>query len=211
MSKSLKWILTVLLVAVVFVGVYFLYDYLQGQVGSNQFSQPQTADSEKPSGNEEPQSGVESNNSNNNSDSDSGTADTKAPDFTVLDENGKEVKLSDFFGKPIVLNFWASWCYFCKEEMPDFNEAFHNNPDIQFLMINVTDNQRETMESAKKFIGETGYEFPVLYDVQLIAAGSYGASGLPTTYFIDKDGNLVTYATGMLSKENLLKGIEMIK
>ena len=95
--------------------------------------------------------------------------------------------------------------------MPDFNEAYHNNPDIQFLMINVTDGRQETMDSAKEFLEKGKYDFPVFYDKNLNAASTYGASGLPMTFFIDKSGNLVTYAGGMLTAENLAKGIEMIK
>ncbi len=137
--------------------------------------------------------------------------DRTAPDFTVFDESGNEVNLSDYFGKPIVLNFWASWCYYCKEEMPDFNKAYHDVPDVYFLMINVTDGVQETQSSAKNFIEAAGYDFPVFYDTELNAASTYGAYGLPMTIFIDKNGNLVTYANGMLSAENLKKGIDLIK
>ena len=95
--------------------------------------------------------------------------------------------------------------------MPDFNEAYHNNPDIQFLMVNVTDGKQETISSAKKFIEDSGYDFPVFYDTELDAATAYGASGLPMTVFIGKDGKLVTYARGMLSAENLGRGIGLLK
>ncbi|MBQ4347432.1 MAG: TlpA family protein disulfide reductase, partial [Firmicutes bacterium] len=87
-----------------------------------------------------------------------------APDFTVYDSEGNAVMLSDFIGKPIVLNFWASWCGPCKMEMPEFNEAYAElGEDIQFLMVNVTTG-RETQESASAFIEENGYSFPVFYD-----------------------------------------------
>ena len=77
----------------------------------------------------------------------------KAPDFTVFDLDGNEVHLQDFFGKPIVLNFWASWCGPCKMEMPDFNEKYQElGEEIQFLMINMTDGDRETVETAAAFI-----------------------------------------------------------
>ena len=133
-----------------------------------------------------------------------------APDFTVLNENGEEVKLSDYFGKPIVLNFWATWCYYCKEEMPDFNKAYKENPDVQFLMINATDGVRETVDIAKAYLDEQGFEFPILYDTKQEAVYSYYVTGYPATYFIDADGKLVTYANGMLSYENLIKGIGFI-
>ena len=136
---------------------------------------------------------------------------TLAPDFTVYDKEGNEVHLSDFVGKPIVLNFWASWCSPCKSEMPDFNQAYLDYGDeVNFLMVNMTDGSRETVESASAFIEEQGYEFPVFYDTDYDAALTYGAYALPTTYFIDAEGYGVAWAQSALSAENLQKGLDMI-
>ena len=133
-----------------------------------------------------------------------------APDFTVLDYNGNEVNLSDFAGKPIVLNFWATWCYYCKAEMADFNKAYANYPNVQFLMVNATDGERETVASAKKYVEQNGYDFDVFFDVNGDAVNTYGITGFPTTYFIDKDGNLIARGVGMLDYETLEQGIGMI-
>lgn len=136
---------------------------------------------------------------------------TLAPDFTVYDADGNEVNLHDFTGKPTVLNFWASWCGPCQMEMPDFHEKYLELGDeINFLMVNVTTG-RETLESAKKFIAEKGYTFPVFYDTMSDAAATYGAYSLPTTYFIDAEGYAVAQATGAINGETLLRGIDMIK
>lgn len=133
-----------------------------------------------------------------------------APDFTVTNYDGEEVKLSDYFGKPVVLNFWASWCPPCKAEMPDFEEAYKNHTEVQFLMVNMTDGSRETVETAKEHVESQGYSFTVLFDTEYSAAYAYYVNSLPATYFIDAEGNLIAYATGMLDAETLERGIAMI-
>lgn len=134
-----------------------------------------------------------------------------APDMTVYDRDGKEVHLSDYIGKPIVLNFWASWCGPCQMEMPDFNEKYQElGEEVQFLMINMTDGSRETVEKASAFIEEQGYGFPVFYDTEFDAANTYGASSLPTTFFIDAQGKVTAQAKGAIDGETLQRGIDMI-
>ena len=135
----------------------------------------------------------------------------KAPDFTVYDADGNGVKLSDYFGKPIVLNFWASWCGPCKMEMPDFNEKSQElEGKVQFLMVNMTDGSRETVETASAFIEEQGYTFPVFFDTASEAAYTYGAYSLPTTYFIDAEGYAIAQATGAIDAGTLQRGIDLI-
>lgn len=134
-----------------------------------------------------------------------------APDFTVYNLEGNEVHLSDFLGKPIVLNFWASWCGPCQMEMPDFQEAYLELGDsIAFLMVNMTDGFRETVIVASEFIAEKGYTFPVFYDKASDAAAAYGVYSLPTTYFIDADGYAIAQATGAINRSTLQRGIDLI-
>ena len=134
-----------------------------------------------------------------------------APDFTVYDREGKPHKLSDFFGKPIVLNFWASWCGPCKMEMPDFQEKYLElGEEVQFLMVNLTDGQRETVDVASAFIDSQGYTFPVFYDTATEAAYTYGVYSIPTSYFIDAKGQPIAHAQGAIDAATLQRGIDMI-
>lgn len=136
---------------------------------------------------------------------------TPAPDFTMLDYDGNEVKLSDLKGKPVVLNFWASWCGPCKSEMPDFDEIYQEyKGKISFMMVNLTDGVQETMDSAKQYVEGQGYSFPVYFDTKSEGAIAYGVYSIPTTFFIDANGDVVAYASGALSREGLQKGIDMI-
>ena len=134
------------------------------------------------------------------------------PDFTVYSADGEAVNLHDFLGKPIVLNFWASWCGPCKSEMPAFDKlSAELDGEVQFLMINMTDGKRETVATASQFIEDNGYtNLDVYFDTQQDAAMTYGAYALPTSYFIDANGVGIAQAQGAIDEETLRRGIAMI-
>ncbi|MBQ3889683.1 MAG: TlpA family protein disulfide reductase [Clostridia bacterium] len=129
-------------------------------------------------------------------------------DFTVTDVSGREVKLSDNFGKPVVVNFWATWCPPCRNELPDFNALAAEYGDrVVFLMVNCTD-QESGVAAVNKFISDEGYTFPLYYDGNGSASRTYGVTGIPTTLFIAPDGTLADTQVGMLTGSALRSGIE---
>lgn len=139
-----------------------------------------------------------------------GESTSSAADITVTDESNREVNLSDMKGKPVILNFWASWCGPCQSEMPIFDKIYDRyKNDINFMMVNLTGG-RETKESASEYIKSQEYSFPVYYDTNGEGAMSYETYSIPVTYFIDADGNIAGYVKGALSEEALLEGIDMI-
>lgn len=136
----------------------------------------------------------------------------KASDFTVYDGDGREVKLSELFGKPIVLNFWASWCSPCKAEMPGFDEVYGEvSGEVAFIMVNLTDGVRETREKAAKYVSDNGFSFPVYFDTRQEAAYAYGVRAIPMTVFIDADGYIASTVNETISAKILLDKINLIK
>lgn len=132
-------------------------------------------------------------------------SESHADDFTVFTADGTEVNLSDYFGKPVVVNFWASWCGPCKSELPAFEKLYvEMGSDVAFMMVNLTDNYQETLKSAESYIEKQGYTFPVFYDMNSDAANTYFVYSIPYTLFIDENGVLVDSYIGAMS-ENMLR------
>lgn len=127
-----------------------------------------------------------------------------APDFTVLDKDGNTVRLSEKFGKPIVINFWATWCPPCKQELPDFDKLCKEYGDrVVFMMVNLTDGYRDTVDGTKRFVSGKGYTFPVYFDTKDNAASAYNVSSIPQTTFIDAKGNIYTTRIGAMNEAML--------
>lgn len=212
MDGKKKTFILIGLFAVLMIGASLLYSSLSKNYKMDSLvTENETNSDTNDSSSEESDNSTSSTDESNTSSSSKETQPQTAPDFTVYDLEGNQVNLSDFFGKPIIVNFWASWCGPCQMEMPDFDSAYAAYKDnIEFLMINMTDGSRETVEIASSFIEEKGYSFPVYYDNDYSATMTYSVTSLPTTYFIDSEGSLVAHARGAIDAETLQKGIDMI-
>mgnify|MGYP000028600670 CR=1 FL=1 len=140
-----------------------------------------------------------------------GGSDQVVPDFVVIDADGREVKLSDFRGEPIILSFFASWHGQCITELPAFESTFkERGAEAQFMMVDIVGNGRETLESGQAFIERSGYTFPVFYDVNQDAAKKYRVRAVPVTFFIDAEGALLAVGEGRIDEETLNQGLDII-
>ena len=131
-----------------------------------------------------------------------------APAFTLerLDGEG-ELALASLRGKAVVLNFWASWCGPCREEMPLLQEGWERwqDRDVVFVGVDVKDFRGD----ARDFLEEYGVTYPNVYDGKGSTVGRYGVTGFPETYFIDRDGDVVFRIAGpVLEERDLDEGIE---
>jgi len=140
-----------------------------------------------------------------------GTSEDEKPlpaiDFTLQDQFGKTHSLSDYKGKTIFLNFWGTWCPPCRDEMPDIQSLYETQETegengVIILGIAAPNYGREKNEQGiKDFLKENGYTYPVLIDTNAELFEAYGIYSFPTTYMIDRDGNVFGYASGQLSKD----------
>ena len=133
--------------------------------------------------------------------------DSPAPDFTLTDLNGEEVSLSDYKGKIVFLNFWATWCVYCDMEMPDLDKIDKENDDVVVLAVNVMEDKK----TVEPYITKGGYEFDVVLDTDGEISRNYLIRPLPTSYFIDAEGILLGRIEGMLKYDQMVSIIEDIR
>ena len=126
---------------------------------------------------------------------------TKAMDFKLKDLEGKEVALSDLKGKKVFLNFWATWCPPCKAEMPEIEKLYDETKNSDLVIVSVEIG--EPLDTVKSFIDKNKYNFKVLLDSDQSVASKYGIASIPTSYFIDIDGNIVSKKLGAMNIDEM--------
>ena len=191
--KGKPVIVTIVILIVLLVGAGIAYFALAPQIEG---TSPISADSQisSNSGESATTSSAES----------ASTDDPQAPNFTVLNQQGDEVSLDSMKGKPIILNFWTSWCTYCNQEMPDFEKAYEKyGEEINFMIINSTTDSKETMAKAEAYIENHGFDLPFYFDTTGQATKLYQITAFPTSFFIDAVGYVVAYQPGKLDWESL--------
>ncbi|CCL08326.1 Putative cytochrome C assembly protein [Clostridioides difficile CD002] len=165
---------------------------------------------------EENSDGNDSQKDSNNENNDKGSNDEdriKSIDFTLTDQYGKTHKLSDYEGKVVFLNFWATWCPPCKEEMPYIEQLYKdynkNNDDVVILGVASPNLGREgSREHVVNFLKDQSYTFPVVLDEDGALAYQYGINAFPTTFIIDREGYVTKYIPGAMDKATMKSFIE---
>lgn len=168
--------------------------------------------------NQESDTSNEDNTNNNTSQSNEDKKIIPAFDFTLKDQYGNEHTLSDYKGKVVFLNFWASWCGPCKEEMPEIEELYEeygkNQGDVIILGAanpssdEYPNNNDVSEEEIAAFLEENNLNFPTVYDVTGDVFRDYYITAFPTTFLVDKEGNIYGYAQGQLTKDMMKNAIE---
>lgn len=190
-----KYIILFAIIAVIFGSVFEVNNYNK----SNKKSQVESSQNNN---------AINSNSATNTGVSKE-TLKIQANDFKLQDLSGKEVSLSDFKGKKVYLNFWATWCPPCKGEIPDIEKLYNEtkNSDLVILAVDIGED-RDTVQS---FLKSNNYNFNVLLDMDQSTASKYSISGIPTSYFINKDGTISAKRVGAMSLSEMKSYISSIK
>lgn len=205
-----KVIILVIGAAVLFAAAYFGYNYLSEGFVPKEPSLSGTSEETSSVSEESSESNAETSDDIPQSE-DLENEIIMAPDFTVYDADGNAVHLSDFAGKPVVISFWATWCGYCVQGLPNYEKlSAEYSDEVVFMIINVTDEQSETKEKAMEHIEKNGYTFPAYFDTDLSATHTYGAYSLPATGFVTKSGVFAGGQIGSLPEETLRSCIDQL-
>lgn len=127
--------------------------------------------------------------------------------LTALGKPGQQISLSQYKGKPVVVNFWASWCAPCQQETP-LLAKWYKQQHGQVVLLGLDEN--DSQASALKFAAAKGITYPVGFDPTTIAAGAYGVDGLPQTFFLNAQHRIVDHVLGAVTEASLAKGLKLM-
>lgn len=133
-------------------------------------------------------------------------------DSTVYAEDGSPLRLTEIAaGKPLVMNFWATWCPYCIQEMGDYQAIYNDYKDrVSFAFIDCADGQRETVEKGASWMRDNGYTLPVYFDTSMEAMIEYGASSLPTTVIVAADGEILAISSGVIDPDKMRMALDSV-
>ncbi|GAJ97259.1 peroxiredoxin [Geomicrobium sp. JCM 19055] len=132
----------------------------------------------------------------------------QAPNFELETMSGETIRLSDYRGERVILNFWATWCPPCRAEMPDMQEIHEDaDADVEIIAVNTT-NSETSIENVEEFVDELQLTFPIPLDTSAEVANEYLVQVMPTTYFIDREGRVDRVAYGALNHDLFLQRVE---
>jgi peroxiredoxin len=135
----------------------------------------------------------------------------KAPDFTLPTLDGTEVSLSQFHGRPALINFWATWCLPCREEMPELVRSYEAHKSEGFMILGLNLTYSDTLLDVQAFVSEFHITFPVLLDKEgKVAEMLYPLPGVPTSIFINRDGTIERVQVGLMSEKQIDKFVAEI-
>ena len=223
-TNWLRWTAKAGGVLLIVMGVMMFTGWMNGFTGylsgigadsgsSSSQTQPAPSPSPSPAPTAVPENSASSNNASDSTPPESAPSDElpDAPDFTLMDQDGNTHTLSDYKGKVVFLNFWASWCGPCKMEMPDIQKLYQdmgfNAEDVVVLGVANPKNKdyprnadRKTSEELKQFLADGGFTYPTVMDETGEVFNAYGITAFPTTFMIDADGKLFGYVSGAITR-----------
>ena len=130
--------------------------------------------------------------------------DTPAFDFTLSTLDGAEVSLSQFYGQPVLINFWASWCLPCREEMPELVRSYEDHKAEGLMILGVNLTYSDTLPDAQAFASEFNITFPILLDKDgAVAERLYRIPGVPTSIFVNRDGMIERIQVGVMTARQI--------
>jgi peroxiredoxin len=133
---------------------------------------------------------------------------SKAPEFSMTSLSGQQISLKDLRGQGVLVNFWATWCYPCREEMDDLKAAYEKYKDQGIVILGI--DMKEGEETVRKFIESYKITYPILIDMDGKVGDAYNVFGIPSSFFIDKDGVIRDIILGEMNQDSINNKIEKL-